>query len=41
MSTLLNGLRIMSVPQEWQTVLTGIIVIAAVYADQYRLQKQG
>ena len=38
MSTLLNGLRIMSVPQEWQTVLTGIIVIAAVYADQYRLR---
>lgn len=36
MSTLLNGLRIMSVPQEWQTVLTGIIVIAAVFADIYR-----
>lgn len=40
MSTLLNGLRIMSVPQEWQTVLTGLIVIAAVYADQYRIQKK-
>ncbi len=41
MSTLLNGLRILSVPQEWQTVLTGLIVILAVYADQYRLQKKG
>lgn len=40
MSTLLNGLRILSVPQEWQTVLTGIIVIAAVYADIYRRTKQ-
>lgn len=36
MSVLTNGLRIMSVPQEWQTVLTGIIVIAAVYADMAR-----
>jgi ribose transport system permease protein len=40
MSTLLNGLRIMSVPQEWQTVLTGIIVIAAVFADIYRRDQQ-
>ncbi len=40
MSTLLNGLRIMSVPQEWQTVLTGLIVIGAVYADIYRRRKQ-
>lgn len=39
MSVLLNGLRIMSVPQEWQTVLTGIIVIAAVWADIYRRSK--
>lgn len=39
MSTLLNGLRILSVPQEWQTVLTGIIVIAAVFADIYRRNK--
>jgi len=33
MSTLINGLRIMSVPQEWQMVVTGLIVIGAVYAD--------
>lgn len=40
MSVLLNGLRIMSVPQEWQTVLTGIIVISAVFADTYRRKKK-
>lgn len=32
-STLTNGLRIKSVPQEWQMVVTGLIVIGAVYAD--------
>ena len=32
-STLTNGLRILSVPQEWQIVVTGAIVIVAVYAD--------
>ncbi len=36
MSTLLNGLRILSVPQEWQTVFTGAIVIVAVFIDIYR-----
>src|SRR5512133_3545207 len=35
-STLTNGLRIMSVPQEWQTVVTGAIVILAVYSDIVR-----
>lgn len=39
MSTLINGLRILSVPQEWQTVVTGIIVISAVIADVTRKQK--
>lgn len=36
MSTLINGLRIMSVPQEWQTVVTGIILVLAVYMDILR-----
>ncbi|MGV8950942.1 MAG: ABC transporter permease [Cypionkella sp.] len=36
MSVLLNGLRILSVAQEWQTVVTGLIIIAAVYADMMR-----
>lgn len=35
-STLTNGLRILSVPQEWQIVVTGAIVIAAVYLDIIR-----
>lgn len=35
-STLSNGLRIMSVPQEWQIVVTGAIVIGAVYLDMVR-----
>jgi len=39
-STLTNGLRIMSVPQEWQTVVTGSIVIIAVYLDIVRRRRQ-
>ena len=35
-SVLTNGLRIMSVPQEWQIVITGGIVILAVWADILR-----
>ncbi len=38
-STLTNGLRILSVPQEWQTVVTGAIVIVAVYLDIIRRQR--
>ncbi len=41
MSVLLNGLRIMSVAQEWQTVVTGLIIIAAVYADMLRRRRAG
>jgi ribose transport system permease protein len=40
MSTLTNGLRILSVPQEWQTVVTGGIVILAVYLDIIRRRKK-
>ena len=39
-STLSNGLRILSVPQEWQTVVTGAIVILAVYLDVIRRRQQ-
>ncbi len=39
-STLSNGLRILSVPQEWQTVVTGTIVILAVYLDVIRRRQQ-
>jgi len=38
-STLTNGLRILSVPQEWQIVTTGIIIIFAVYLDILRRRK--
>lgn len=39
-STLTNGLRIMSVPQEWQIVVTGVIVILAVYLDIIRRRQR-
>ena len=39
MSVLTNGLRIMSVAQEWQTVVTGLIIILAVYTDILRRGK--
>jgi ribose transport system permease protein len=39
MSVLTNGLRILSVPQEWQTVVTGVIIIGAVYMDIIRRRR--
>ena len=38
-SVLANGLRILSVAQEWQTVVTGTIIILAVYADILRRKR--
>ena len=38
-STLTNGLRIMSVPQEWQIVITGAIVVLAVFLDILRRRR--
>lgn len=35
-SVVANGLRILSVPQEWQIVVTGFIILLAVYVDQLR-----
>ena len=35
-SVLTNGLRLLSVPQEWQMVVTGAIVVIAVYLDVLR-----
>jgi ribose transport system permease protein len=35
-SVVANGLRILSVPQEWQIVVTGTIIIVAVYTDILR-----
>jgi ribose transport system permease protein len=39
MSVLTNGLRIMSVAQEWQFVVTGVIIILAVYTDILRRKR--
>ncbi|MGJ4859960.1 ABC transporter permease subunit [Labrys sp. La1] len=39
-SVLSNGLRIMSVPQEWQFVATGSIIILAVFFDMLRQRRQ-
>ena len=39
MSVLTNGLRILSVAQEWQTVVTGVIIILAVYTDNLRRKR--
>ena len=39
MSVLINGLRILSVAQEWQLVVTGAIIILAVYADMVRRRR--
>jgi ribose transport system permease protein len=36
MSVLNNGLQIISVPQEWQNVVLGIVILAAVYTDNLR-----
>jgi ribose transport system permease protein len=40
MSVLTNGLRILSVAQEWQIVVTGLIIILAVYGDILRRRKR-
>lgn len=35
-SVINNGLRIMSIPQEWQNVILGVVILGAVYADMAR-----
>jgi ribose transport system permease protein len=35
-SVLNNGLQIMSIPQEWQNVILGVVILLAVYADMAR-----
>lgn len=36
MGVLVNGLRIMSIPQEWQQVAVGVVILIAVYIDILR-----
>ncbi|MGN1059124.1 MAG: ABC transporter permease [Clostridia bacterium] len=40
MSVLTNGLRILGVKQEWQTVVVGVVVILAVFIDISRRRRQ-
>ena len=35
-SVINNGLQIMSIPQEWQNVILGAVILVAVYADMIR-----
>ena len=39
MAVLINGLRIMAIQQEWQTVVVGIVIIIAVYTDSLRRRR--
>ena len=39
MQVLLNGLRVMGVSNEWQTVASGVVLVFAVYLDQLRRNK--
>ncbi len=40
MGTLINGLRIMSIPQEWQQVAVGAVILVAVYLDIIRRRRR-
>jgi ribose transport system permease protein len=40
MSVLINGLRIMSVQTEWQTVVVGIVILVAVFTDSLRRRRE-
>lgn len=39
MAVLTNGLRIISVPQEWQNVVVGVVVLVAVFLDMLRRRR--
>src|SRR5690625_4245786 len=40
-SVLTNGLQILSIPQEWQDVLLGIVILVAVFIDRLRKRSEG
>jgi ribose transport system permease protein len=35
-AVLTNGLRVTAVPQEWQSVVVGCVILVAVYIDMLR-----
>ncbi len=39
MAVLTNGLRIIAVPQEWQSVAVGVVILIAVYLDMLRRRR--
>jgi ribose transport system permease protein len=39
MSVLINGLRILAIQPEWQTVVVGLVVLVAVFADNLRKRR--
>jgi ribose transport system permease protein len=41
MAVLVNGLRILELQQEWQYVITGIVIVLAVWGDNVRRRKTG
>jgi ribose transport system permease protein len=41
MSVLNNGLQVISVPQEWQNVILGVVILIAVYTDNIRRKGGG
>jgi ribose transport system permease protein len=40
MATLNNGLQIMAIPQEWQKVAVGVVILIAVFADNVRRRRE-
>jgi ribose transport system permease protein len=40
MATLNNGLQIMAIPQEWQKVAVGVVILVAVFADNVRRRRE-
>ncbi len=39
-STLNNGLQLMSIPQQWQLVILGLVILLAVFADNLRTRRR-
>lgn len=39
MAVLTNGLRMMAIPQEWQKVAVGVVILVAVYLDMLRRKR--
>ena len=38
-ATIYMGLRVIGVPQEWQSVILGLVILAVVFIDQFRAKR--